>query len=38
MGVEGEQVSEPEALTAALRRALAAGKPYLIDVIVSGTQ
>ncbi|MCY4343319.1 MAG: thiamine pyrophosphate-binding protein [Gammaproteobacteria bacterium] len=38
MGMEGEQVSEPEALTAALRRALAAGKPYLIDVIVSGTQ
>lgn len=38
MGVEGEQVSEPEALTAALRRALEAGKPYLIDVIVSGTQ
>ena len=38
MGVEGEQVTEPEALAAALRRALEAGKPYLIDVIVSGTQ
>ena len=38
MGVEGEQVSEPEALAAALRRALEAGKPYLIDVIVSGMQ
>ena len=38
MGVEGEQVSEPEALTAALHRALEAGRPYLIDAIVSGTQ
>ena len=38
MGVEGEQVSEPEALAAALRRALEAGKPHLIDVIVSGMQ
>ena len=38
MGVDGEQVSEPEALAAALRRALDAGKPYLIDVIISGMQ
>ena len=38
MGVKGEQVSEPEALRAAMERAMAAGEPYLIDVIVAGTQ
>ena len=38
MGVSAEQASNPEALAAALRRGLASGKPYLIDVVVSGKQ
>ena len=38
MGVAGEQAATPEALAAALKRALAGGKPYLIDVVVSGKQ
>lgn len=38
MGVAGEQAATPEDLAAALRRALAGGKPYLIDVVVSGKQ
>lgn len=33
-GVDGETVEEAEALPDALKRALAAGQPYLLDVIV----
>ena len=36
MGVAGEQAATPEAVAAALQRALAGGKPYLIDLVVSG--
>ena len=38
MGVAGEQAATPEDVAAALQRALAGGKPYLIDVVVSGKQ
>ena len=38
MGVQGDQVSTPEALAETLRRALQGGKPYLIDAVVSGKQ
>jgi len=36
MGVQAKQVSEPEELRQAVRDALAAQGPYLLDVVVSG--
>jgi benzoylformate decarboxylase len=38
MGVEGKLVSKPEELRGAVREALSAGGPYLLDVVVSGKQ
>ena len=38
MGVQAKQVSEPEELRQAVRDALAAQGPYLLDVVVSGKQ
>jgi len=35
-GAEGETVTEPDKLEETFRRAFAAGKPYLIDVRISG--
>ncbi len=36
LGVTGERVTQPEALGAALGRALGAGRPYLLDVDIEG--
>ena len=36
MGVEGTRVTEPDALAAAVREALASGAPHLIEVAVEG--
>ena len=36
MGVDGESVSTPEKLSAAIRKALASDRPYLIEVEISG--
>ncbi len=36
MGVAGTRVTEPEELSAAVREALAAGAPRLIDVVIEG--
>ena len=36
MGVAGSRVTEPDALAAAVREALASGAPYLIEVAVEG--
>ena len=35
-GVEGEQVTEPDKLAPALKKAFASGKPYLLDVVLEG--
>ena len=35
-GVEGEQVTEPDKLAPALKKAFASGKPYLLDVVLDG--
>jgi thiamine pyrophosphate-dependent acetolactate synthase large subunit-like protein len=36
MGVPGRLVSKPEELREAVREALSAGGPFLLDVVVSG--
>ena len=36
MGVDGVQVAEPERVGPAIREALSAGRPYLVDLLVSG--
>ena len=36
MGVDGVQVTEPEQVGPAIRQGLAAGKPFLVDLVISG--
>ena len=36
MGVDGVRVTEPEQVGPAIRRAFAAGAPYLVDLVISG--
>ena len=36
MGVDGVQVTNPDQVGPAIRKALAAGKPYLVDLVISG--
>ena len=38
MGVPGQRIDDPDQLAAAVRAALAAGGPHLIEVVVSGKQ
>jgi len=37
LGMDAEKVYEPEEVAPALQRALASGKPYLLEVFVEGT-
>ncbi|MCY4564421.1 MAG: thiamine pyrophosphate-binding protein [Gammaproteobacteria bacterium] len=36
MGVDGVQVTEPEQVGPAIRKGLASGAPYLVDLVISG--
>ncbi len=36
MGVDGIQVSEPDQIGPAIRKGFAAGRPYLVDIVISG--
>jgi len=36
MGVAGEHIEDPDRLSGAITRAVASGKPYLIEVLISG--
>ena len=37
MGVHGERITEPEQIKPALDRALASGKPALLDMVIDGS-
>jgi thiamine pyrophosphate-dependent acetolactate synthase large subunit-like protein len=36
MGVHGERITKPEEIKPALDRALASGKPALLDMVIDG--
>ena len=37
MGVHGERITEPDQIKPALDRALASGKPALLDMVIDGS-
>ena len=37
MGVQGERIEDPEEIGPAVNRALASGKPALLDIIIDGS-